>query len=333
VRTDQGPLASDLVIDAAGRRSPIDRWLTDIGAAPAATWSADCGVTYYSRHYRIRPGRQLPGFPTTRIVAGLDEFTLAVFGADNGAMQLAVIPLAADRRFRSLKEADVFTAVLNTIPATAAWLEALDPITPVFPMPGPRNTLRRLVVDGQPVVTGLHAVGDSVSTTNPTFGRGLSLAMWGAADLADIINNHTGAWFEQALALDERICEHVVPYYQEQAAVDSARLATLRHAVFGERAPTPLPLDPEQITFTHLRVAASFDPVAFRAFWKLMFMLCQPDDIYRNPQVIACTHDTLKAQGMDLLQPRGHLDPRVAPPDHQQLLAALRMDSTSAKVP
>jgi 2-polyprenyl-6-methoxyphenol hydroxylase-like FAD-dependent oxidoreductase len=271
VRTGQGELPSDLVIDAAGRRTPSGRWLQDIGAAPAATWSADCGVAYYSRHYRIRPGRQLPGPATTRIVAGLEEFTLAVFGADNGAMQLAIVPLAADRRFRQVKEPDVFTAVLRTIPACAAWLEVLEPISPVFPMTGPRNTLRRLVVDGRPVVTGLHAIGDSVCTTNPTFGRGLSLAMWGAADLADVVGKHDD-WTEQAIAMDERTAGHVAPYYEEQAAVDSARLATLRHAILGAPAPPP-PLDPDRISFTQLRAAASFDPAAFRAFWKLMSML------------------------------------------------------------
>jgi hypothetical protein len=60
----------------------------------------------------------------------------------------------------------------------------------------------------------------------------------------------------------------------QQAAVDSTGLATLRHAV--RTGTAPLPLDSERITFTQLRAAASFHPVAFRAFWKLMFMLCQP---------------------------------------------------------
>ena len=322
VRTGQGELSSDLVIDAAGRRTPAGRWLEDIGAAPAATWSADCGVAYYSRHYRIRPGRQLPGPPTTRIVAGLEEFTLAVFGADNGTVQLAIVPLAADRRFRQVKEPDVFTAVLRTIPACAAWLKVLEPISAVFPMTGPRNTLRRLVVDGRPVVTGLQGIGDSVCTTNPTFGRGLSLAMWGAADLADVIGKHDD-WAEQTIAMDERTAEHVVPYYEEQAAVDSARLATLRHAILGDPAPPPPPLHPDRISFTQLRVAASFDPTAFRAFWKLMFMLCQPDDVYRDPHIVACTQDALRSRGMDVLQPRGHLDPGIAQPTRQQILAAL----------
>jgi 2-polyprenyl-6-methoxyphenol hydroxylase-like FAD-dependent oxidoreductase len=327
VRTGQGELSSDLVIDAAGRRTPVDRWLEDVGATPAATWSADCGVAYYSRHYRIRLGRRLPGPATTRIVAGLEEFTLAVFGADNGAVQLAIVPLAADRRFRQVKEPDVFTAVLRTIPACAAWLEVLDPISSVFPMTAPRNTLRRLVAGGRPVVTGLQGIGDSVCTTNPTFGRGLSLAMWGVADLADVIGKHDDV-AEQAIAMDERIAEHVAPYYEEQAAVDSARLATLRHAILGAPSPPPPP-DSERITFTQLRVAASFDPSVFRAFWKLMFMLCHPDDVYRNPHVVACTQDALRSRDMDVLQPRGHLDPGIGQPTRQQVLAALATQSTS----
>jgi 2-polyprenyl-6-methoxyphenol hydroxylase-like FAD-dependent oxidoreductase len=75
VRTDHGDQPAELVVDATGRRSPIDRWLGEIGAPPTATRWAECGVAYYSRHYRLRPGAELPGLPTTRIVAGLDEFT------------------------------------------------------------------------------------------------------------------------------------------------------------------------------------------------------------------------------------------------------------------
>jgi hypothetical protein len=82
----------------------------------------------------------------------------------------------------------VFTAVLRAVPAFAAWLGVLDPVTGVYPMAGLHNTLRRLVVNGNPVVTGLHAIGDSVCTTNPTLARGLALS--GAVDLRDVIGRH-----------------------------------------------------------------------------------------------------------------------------------------------
>ncbi|MGH3770284.1 MAG: hypothetical protein ACRDRW_02615 [Pseudonocardiaceae bacterium] len=48
----------------------------------------------------------------------------------------------------------------------------------------------RFVLEGQPVVTGLHAIGDTVCTTHPTLGRGLSLAVQGALDLADSLAAH-----------------------------------------------------------------------------------------------------------------------------------------------
>ena len=267
-----------------------------------------------SRHYRLRPGGDLPGLPATRVVLGLDEFTAALFGADNGAMQVAVAPLAADRRFRAVRDPEVFTAVLRTIPAFAAWLEVMDPISPVFPMAGLHNTLRRLIVDGAPVVTGLHAIGDSVCTTNPTFGRGLSLALCGACDLVDTLGQHPEDPIAQALVLGEHLDDHVAPYYEDQATIDSARLAMLRHAIFGAPPPVPPPEARDRVTYAQLRTAAASDPVAFRAFWKIHAAISRPGEVYADPEVVAVTHEALG-------QPRR--GPPMAQPSRDQLLAAL----------
>jgi 2-polyprenyl-6-methoxyphenol hydroxylase-like FAD-dependent oxidoreductase len=314
VSTEAGDVAADLVIDATGRRSPIDRWLTDIEAPPAAKWWSECGVAYFSRHYRLRGATDLPGLPTTRMVAGLEEFTLALFDADNGAMQLAIAPLAADRRFRAVKNPEVFTAVLRTVPAFAAWLDVLDPISPVYPMAGLHNTLRRLVVDGAPVVTGLHAIGDSVCTTNPTLGRGLSLALWSVADLADTLDKYSDDLSAQAVVLDELVGDHMVPYYEDQAAIDSGRLATLRHIVFDGPAPDAQRETSDRVTYAQLRTAAASDSVAFRALWRIQGMRSRPDEVYADPHVVAATRAALD-------------DPLVgqslAQPSRDQLLAAL----------
>ena len=90
VRTDRGDLAADLVVDATGRRSPVDDWLTQAGARTSATWRAECGIAYFSRHYRVRPGAGLPAPLVTRIVVALDEFLAGKWGGDNGAVQLVV---------------------------------------------------------------------------------------------------------------------------------------------------------------------------------------------------------------------------------------------------
>jgi 2-polyprenyl-6-methoxyphenol hydroxylase-like FAD-dependent oxidoreductase len=314
VRTGDGMVPADLVIDATGRRSPVDGWLDQIGARPASRWRADCGVAYFSRHYRLRRGAALPGPPTTRIVAGLDEFTVGIWPADNQAMLLAVAPLAADRRFRAVKDPQVFTAVLRTVPVYAAWLDVLDPVSDVFPMAGLHNTLRRLVAGGAPVVTGLHAVGDSVCTTNPTLGRGLSLALSGAVDLLEVIGQHGHDLSGQALALDRLVASHVAPFYEDQAVIDRARLMMLRHTIFGSPAPDPQPAICGRVSYEQLRAAAPFDPAVFRAFWKIMGMICPPAQVYTDPHVVARTRQVLSRRGAG---------PPVAQPTREQLLAAL----------
>ena len=314
VRTDGGDLAADLVVDATGGRSPIDDWLTQIGARTTATWRAECGISYFSRHYRVRQGADLPAPLVTRTVVAFDEFLAGKWGGDNGAVQLVVAPLAADHRFRTAREPAVFTAVLRTIPAFAAWLDVMDPITGVFPMAGLDNTLRRLVADGTPVATGLHAIGDSVCTTNPTLGRGLALALAGAAHLVDAIGENAADPAAQALALDRLVGAHVVPFYHDQAVIDAARLAMMRHTIFGAPAPRPSPA-PGRVTYSQLRAAASTDPTAFRALWKINGMVCPPDEVYTDPAVIACTQETLRRHGT--------APPPVAQPAREQLLTAL----------
>ena len=312
LRTDHGDQPADLVVDATGRRSPVDDWLARIGARPTATWFAECGIAYYSRHYRVRQAAELPGLPVTRTVIALDEFLAGKWGADNGAVQLVVAPLAADRRFRPVRDPRIFTAVLRTVPAYAAWLDVMDPITDVFPMGGLHNTLRRLVKDGIPVATGLLAIGDSVCTTNPTLGRGLALALTGAADLADTLGAH-GDPGAQALALDRLVERHVAPFYQDQATIDAARLAMMRHTIFGGPASAP-PAAANRVSYPQLRVAGCYDPVAFRAFWKINGMVCPPEAVYTDPHVVACTREALSRYGSG---------PPVAQPTRAQLLAAL----------
>ena len=310
VRTDHGD-AADVVVDASGRRSPLDRWLAVVGARPTAVSTAACGLAYFGRQYRLRGGARLPAPAATRVVAGLDELTVGIWAGDNATMQLVVAPLAADRRFAPARREAVFTAVLRTIPLYASWLDVMDPITDVAVMGGLHNTLRRLVVDGRPVVLGLHAVGDAVCTTNPTFGRGLSMTLHGAADLVDVLAAHPDDPGAQALAMDRAVGEHVAPWFADQAVSDAARLAMLRHTVLG--APPPPAPDPARVTFGQIRQAGQVDPVAFRAVWRLMGMIGRPSDAYDDPDLVARVRAALAAG----------VPPPVQQPTRAQLEAAL----------
>ncbi len=83
---------------------------------------AECGLSYYSRHYRFRADAVLPGPETTRVVLALSEFTTGIWGSDNRTMLLAIGPLMEDKRFRRVTDPGVFTAVANTVPVLARWV-------------------------------------------------------------------------------------------------------------------------------------------------------------------------------------------------------------------
>jgi 2-polyprenyl-6-methoxyphenol hydroxylase-like FAD-dependent oxidoreductase len=312
IRTSEGNIPADLVIDATGYRSPIDRWLSEAGMHPTQTLRAECGLAYFGRQYRLRSGIKPPGPATTRVVVGLNEFTVGLWSGDNGSVQIALVPLARDHRFKVLRDPGVFTRVLGTIPFYAAWLDALDPISDVYPMGAVQNTLRRLVVDGSPVVTGLLSVGDSVCTTNPTLGRGLTFALQGSVDLLEAAERYGDDRQTQALAVDGMVCEHILPFYQDQVSIDRARLAFLQHTIF--EGPAPLPVASERVTYAQLRVAALFDPVALRAFWKIMGMIAHPETVYTDAEVISRTHAVLGQHGSG---------PSMVQPTRKQLLDAL----------
>ena len=321
VGTDHGELTADGVVDAGGRRTRLDRWLVAIGAGQSEFRWAECGLAYYSRQYRLRTVTGLPGLPTTRIVSAFKEFVAGIWGADHNTMLLALAPLAADRRFRGAHHPEVFTAVLRTVPTLAAWLAVLEPISDVAAMGGLHNTLRRLVVAGQPVATGLHAVGDAVCTTNPTFGRGLSLALRAAVDLVDVLDRYPDDPRAQTLAMDDAVTAHIAPWYGDQAAADAALLATLWQSVLGAAPPPATPPIRDRVTFAQIRAAALVDPLAFRAVWTLMGALRGPAEIYQDPQLVARVQEVLR---------RGDIPRPMAEPSPEQLLTALSTVPTGA---
>jgi hypothetical protein len=114
--------------------------------------------------------------------------------------------------------------------------------------------------------------------------------------------------------LDSLVGDHVAPFYEDQAIIDSARLAMLRHTIYDAPAPDPPPVNADRVTYAQLRAAAQFDLAAFRAFWTIMGMIRRPDEVYTDPHVVACTRVVLQRHGSG---------PSMAQPTREQLLAAL----------
>ncbi len=192
-----GDVAGDLVVDAMGRSSPMPDWLVkQAGADPVLEEAGDCGQIYYSRYYALKPGVTLPDGPWLLSPRGdLGYGAYASFPGDNGTFGVAMSCSPHDTELKALlKEVDAYERAVTAIPMMAAWVnpDLVDPITPVLPMAGLRNTLRTFVVDGRPVARGAVPVADAYCHTNPSLALGLSYSLIHAFALADALRVGSG---------------------------------------------------------------------------------------------------------------------------------------------
>ncbi|MGH9085266.1 MAG: NAD(P)/FAD-dependent oxidoreductase, partial [Acidimicrobiales bacterium] len=224
VRLEDGQeLLADLVVDSSGRRSRLPAWLGDIGAAPPIEDVEDSGFIYYGRHFRSADG-SVPAMLSGLLTAA-GSVSLLSLPADNGTWGLGIIASAGDAAVRGLKDPEVWMRVARSFPLVAHWTEGEPLDDGVVVMAKIEDRYHRFVVDGAPVATGVVAVGDSWACTNPSLGRGATLALMHAVALRDTLR--TGVADDPAkLALDfDAATEAVVgPWYRETVAFDRHRL-------------------------------------------------------------------------------------------------------------
>jgi 2-polyprenyl-6-methoxyphenol hydroxylase-like FAD-dependent oxidoreductase len=308
-------LAADLVVDASGRRSPLARWLTDAGVQPPEEETVECGIVYLSRFYRLRDGVDFP--PQEAPIGGdLGYVKYAVFLGDNRtfSVTLGTATNEATMRPRLLK-ADLFDLATANLPATTAWVdrERSEPITGVEVMARLLNRRRSLVADGEPIIHGLHAIGDALIHTNPLYGRGCSLGMVHAYLLSDLLADHADDPRGLALALDEATRREIEPWYRASVTQDIEN----QRAASGEVA-TDDPM--RSLMRDGLMPAVRTDPEVFRAFLRVLNLLTAPDAIIGDPEIVGRVLTVWQARGE-------RPDPPAEGPTQDEMLRILDGDA------
>lgn len=278
-----GTHRGDLVVDAGGRRSPLPEWLVTAGAAPVPEAVEDTGIVYSSRFYRMLAEGDDPAGHGL-VVGDLGYLKYAVFPGDNGTLSITYGVPAADREMRRVLRAGPFTEVAANLPAVRRWVEPgrCQPISDVEVMAGLVNRLRHFVVDGRPLATGIHAVGDSSVCTNPVYGRGCALAIVQAELLADTIAAHGGDPEAAAVAFAEATRATIEPWYHAALAQDRHdRRAAREDGDEGDDG-----VDMGSLMRHGLLPAARLDPAVFRAFMRTFNLLDPPDAMMRDPEVV-----------------------------------------------
>jgi 2-polyprenyl-6-methoxyphenol hydroxylase-like FAD-dependent oxidoreductase len=223
VRTAEGTLRADLVVDALGRTSPAPDWLAGIGARPPRVERTECGAVYYSRYYRVRSGETLPDgpwFPGPRGLLSYAGFTCVPGDNRTFAVILQIAP--EDSALKVLRHTRVFDAAVATLPAVHAWTSCADPITDVLGMGMLHNTFRHYVSPGQAPARGFVPVGDALCHTNPMFAIGLAQSIIHAFALAAALGDHADV--QDAVAAYHAAVEpEAAERYALAAACDEAR--------------------------------------------------------------------------------------------------------------
>jgi len=172
-------LKADLVVDAQGRRTSFPSKLAS-ARIDIPIESSSTHILYYSRYFKMLPGKQFPRGPWLTTPRGdLGYAGYSSFTGENGTFALVLAIGTWDRELRCLQHEAAWTAATSRIERFAPLIhhEFAAPITPVLAMGETQNTLLRYIDDGRDLVRRFIPVGDSVCHTDPTFALGLSFAL------------------------------------------------------------------------------------------------------------------------------------------------------------
>jgi 2-polyprenyl-6-methoxyphenol hydroxylase-like FAD-dependent oxidoreductase len=308
VRTESGEeVTADLVIDAAGRRSALPRWLADLGAAPVVEEMDDSGFVYFGRHFRSASG-ELP-IMLGPLKQDLGTIGILTLPADNGTWSVTLTASSKDADLRALRRPETWARVNRLLPLTAHWIDA-EPIDDgVDVMAKIEDRIRDFAPGGKPVATGAVAVADSWSCTNPSLGRGASIGLLHALALRDHLRQDEDPW-ALATSWQERTRDTVEPWFRTTRAYDAHRLQEINALMEGRPYETS---DEFWLLNRGLEDAALLDGDNIRAVLDMGMALRRPDEVLGDPVL----RDRILGQGTDAAAEPG------LGPDRAALLAAV----------
>jgi len=270
------PLPADLVIDCSGRGSRCPKWLRDAGYdAPeedCVTVHVSYATTTFERDPQdsVRPPAMLltatPGLPRPGVLLAQEAqaggpprwvLTLGGYGSD-------AAPLAPDAQQRRLAD--------MAAPEMASLVRDGRPLGPAIGYRFPHSQRRRYERLSR-FPGGLLVMGDALTSFNPIYGQGMTIAAVEALALRD--------WLVAASDLAQTAAR---PFFRAASrAIDTPWLLAVGGdlalpGVDGQRCPTMRLMS---AYLGRLQRAAARDPAVTAAFARVMHMLAAPTSLLR----------------------------------------------------
>jgi hypothetical protein len=271
----------DVVLDATGRPGHLVDHLAAEGVQLTEEKSGT-GIVYLSRFYRLRDGVELPS-PLAFNGADLGYLKFAIFRSDNRTFSITLAYSPEDEQMQSLRDTERFTAAIAEFELMAQWTnpDVAEPISPVHYMGGLINRVRHFVIDDEPIVLGLHAVGDSSVCTNPLYGRGCSLGLVHGVLFADTVREHCAELRELAMSFDDATKRELWPWYTSAVQQDHTAMKLLRGEELNDFETFVRSLVREGVF-----PASRTDAVVSRAWFRSFNLLTTPDALMTDVDVM-----------------------------------------------
>lgn len=268
VRTGNGPVAADLVVDATGRGSRTPFWLGGLGYPAPPQDRVEVGLRYATRTYRLPPGRlgddvavltaATPAIPRSALLAPIEGGRYIVTASGMAPDPPPTDPIGFERFLTRLPDPDIAAVLADAEPSD-------DVVAFRFPA-----SVRRRYERLRRFPPGLLVLGDGVCSFNPVYGQGMTVAALQAGVLRDECTRNDppdGRRYFRAIA----------------ALIDAPWLlaagADLAHPhVSGPRGPRVRLLNRY---LPHAHAAAAFDPALATAILRVTGLLDPPTALLR----------------------------------------------------
>jgi flavin-dependent dehydrogenase len=273
IKTNRGALLADLVVDATGRGSHSPIWLDEMGYDQPKVERIEINLTYVTRRFRRSP-HHLGGASLAVIGATPENRKFGVLIAQEG--DCWIVSLNAYGGVSVPTELTAFIEFAKTLPAPYIYdvISQTEPIGEAQATRFPASVRRRYERMSR-FPEGYLVLGDAVSSFNPAYGQGMSVAALEAIELDKALHGDSTNLARRFFAQIARIVD--VPW--SIAAGNDLRMP----GVTGSRSPITSFLN-WYVAKVHL--AAQYDSRVAMAFHKVASLLAPPQSLFK-PSVVA----------------------------------------------